>query len=68
VQVAVVHLGLWGRGDVVVVLAEELGVCGAVVACVGEDDGDGLIEKGKGVVEEGGKVLGAVDAAVGVGG
>jgi len=52
----------------VVVLAEELGVCGAVVACVGEDDGDGLIEKGKGVVEEGGKVLGAVDAAVGVGG
>lgn len=48
-------------------LAEELGVRGAMVACVSEDDGDGLVEEGEGVVEEGGEVWGAIDAAVCVG-
>lgn len=68
VQVAVVHFGLWGRGDVVVMLAKELGVRGAVVACVGEDDGDRLVEEGEGVVQEGGEVRSAIDAAVCVSG
>lgn len=65
VEVAVVHFGFRGRGDEVVVLAEELGVRGGVVAGVGEDDGDGGVEEVEGL-EDGGEVGGAVDAAIGV--
>lgn len=68
VEVAIVHFRLWGRGDVVVVLAEQLGVCRGVVTGVGEDDGDGLVEEGKGVVQKGGEVFGTVDATICVGG
>lgn len=49
VEVAVVHFGLGGRGNEVVVLAEELGVCGGVVAGVCEDDGDGGVEEIEGL-------------------
>lgn len=44
-EMAIVHFGFWGRGNVVVVLAEELGVGGRVVAAVGEDDGNGFVEE-----------------------
>lgn len=50
-----------------VVLAEELGVRGGVVAGVGEDDRDGGVEEVEGL-EDRGEVGSAIDAAVGVGG
>jgi hypothetical protein len=48
VGVAVVELGLGGDGDVVVVLAEELGAAGGDEGGVGEDEGDGGVEEVEG--------------------
>lgn len=62
-QMTVVHLRLWGGGDVVVVLSQELRVGRAVIAGMCENDRDGLVEEVE-FVQDLGKVWSAINTAV----
>lgn len=65
VQVTIVHLGLWGYGDEVVILADELLVIGCLIAGVCKDDGNGLVEEIE-CVQHLRKVWAAIDSAIGM--
>lgn len=65
VQVVVVYFGLWGSGDILIVLAQQLRIMDTEIGCVCEDEREGLVEKTL-RLEKRGEVGTAIQPAIGM--